>query len=268
VGGGCINNASTISDGSHTFFVKTNQAESLAMFAAEAEGLKEIAASKSIRVPHLIAYGQHQANAYLILEYIPLRSGSIRSQRLLGEQLAKMHGKTQAQFGWRRNNTIGSTPQINTLNDNWVQFWAQHRLGFQLELAARNGYRGELQHKGETCLQNLPQWLAGYQPPASLLHGDLWSGNIAFDTAAHPVLYDPAVYFGDREADLAMTELFGGLSQDFYAAYREHWPLDDGYRWRKTLYNLYHIINHLNLFGGAYRDQAIQMMNTLLKELA
>ncbi len=266
VSGGCINDAVKISDGKHHYFVKTNRADALAMFTAEADGLNEIAASGSVRVPKVIGCGQVNSTAYLILEFIDLGSGSNRHQRLLGEQLASMHRKTQTQFGWHRDNTIGSTPQINTLTSDWVSFWIKHRLGFQLQLAAKNGHRGELQKKGEVCMADLPTWLSGHQPQASLLHGDLWSGNYGFDKSAQPVIYDPAVYFGDREADIAMTELFGGFSRDFYAAYTDHWPLDDGYSWRKTLYNLYHIINHLNLFGSGYRGQTISLMDKLLAQ--
>jgi len=156
--------------------------------------------------------------------------------------------------------------QPNGRNSDWAEFWATRRFGFQLSLAARNGFTGQLQTKGERLLDTLPA-LLNHAPAPSLLHGDLWGGNIAFDTDGHPVIFDPAVYYGDRETDLAMTELFGGFGAEFYAAYRDAWALDPGYRTRKTLYNLYHILNHLNLFGGGYLGQALGMVEELLAQV-
>jgi fructosamine-3-kinase len=149
-----------------------------------------------------------------------------------------------------------------------VSFWRTQRLQFQLELAAQQGHGGRLQSQGEKLLDAFPALFAGYSPQPSLLHGDLWSGNYAFTRAGEPTIYDPAVYYGDREADIAMTELFGGFGADFYAAYQADFPLDAGYGVRKTLYNLYHILNHLNIFGDSYRSQAYRMMDTLLLELS
>ena len=177
-----------------------------------------------------------------------------------------MHRHTQDRFGWHRDNTIGSTPQPNEKNSDWVVFWQQQRLGFQLELAAQNGIADSLREQGQRLIEVLPSFFSNYRPAPSLLHGDLWSGNYAMDTAGHPVIYDPAVYYGDREADLAMTELFGSLPQQFYSAYEEAWPIDAGYSVRKTLYNLYHILNHFNLFGGGYSSQAGHMIKSLLSE--
>ena len=138
---------------------------------------------------------------------------------------------------------------------------------FQLDLAERRGAAARLLSQGERLLLDLPVLFDSYQPVASLLHGDLWSGNYAYLPSGEPTLFDPAVYYGDREADLAMTELFGGFGADFYAAYNNAWPLDSGYRTRKTLYNLYHILNHFNMFGGGYLGQAQRMMDSLLSEL-
>ncbi len=183
-----------------------------------------------------------------------------------GAGLAAMHRCTSEKFGWKRDNTIGATPQINKYTSGWVQFWREHRLGYQLQLARVNGHTGKLQVLGEKLMAKLDSFFPGPDPAASLLHGDLWSGNYSFDSAGQPVLFDPAVYYGDRETDIAMTELFGGFPAVFYAAYRESYPLDPGYDIRKTLYNLYHILNHLNLFGGGYRHQAEQMMGRLLAE--
>ena len=178
-----------------------------------------------------------------------------------------MHRVHAKHFGWKRNNTIGNTPQINTTTTDWVQFWREHRLGYQLKLARENSYTGKLQQLGERLMSDLNAFFNDTSPAASLLHGDLWSGNVSFDMSGQPVIYDPAVYFGDREADIAMTELFGMFPTAFYTAYQDDYPLDSGYNTRKKLYNLYHVLNHLNLFGGSYRHQAEQMMNELLVEI-
>ena len=262
--GGCINQALKISEGDRSWFVKTNQAVRVSMFEAEADALSEMAPS-GIRVPRVVCYGVAAGQSYLVLEYMALTGTANPS--LLGQQLAVMHQLTAAQYGWHRNNTIGSTPQMNTCADDWPGFWRQHRLGFQLQLAAQNGYGGELQDLGEALMQALPGLFDGYRPPPSMLHGDLWSGNAAALTDGTPVIFDPALYYGDRETDIAMTELFGGFGPRFYAAYNAVWPLDAGYKHRKILYNLYHILNHLNLFGGGYRQQALAMMRQLMAVL-
>ncbi len=267
VGGGCINQALVLESSEQRYFVKTNTADRLAMFEAEAEGLREIAATHTVRVPAPVCSGVAANQAFLALEYLPLRGADAQAQETLGRQLAQMHRATAPRFGWKRDNTIGSTPQPNAPAGDWVAFWRAQRLGFQLGLAADNGYGGSLQHDGEQLLDRLPAFFRDYQPVASLLHGDLWGGNAAATDTGAPVIFDPAVYYGDREADLAMTELFGGFGARFHAAYREAWPLDAGYRARKNLYNLYHVLNHLNLFGGGYRAQAQQMIERLLAEI-
>jgi len=264
IGGGCINQTYRIESGNHAYFVKVNDPDGYEMFAAEAEGLTAMRHSKSVRVPEVIALGIHANRACLILEYIDLQPLGARSAGLLGEQLAAMHRSCAKDFGWTRDNTIGSTPQINTRHNDWPTFWAEHRIGFQLQLAARNGYRGNLQRNGERLLTALPGLLDGHQPEPSLLHGDLWGGNCAADREGNPVIFDPASYYGDRECDLAMTELFGRLPGAFYEAYRAAWPIDSGYETRRDLYNLYHILNHLNLFGGHYLHQADSIITRLL----
>lgn len=267
VGGGCINQTYRIAGGGQRFFVKINSADGEDMFAAEAEGLEEIGRSHTLRVPRPVCWGQHENHAWLVLEYLDLGARSASSPDALGCGLAAMHQCKSNQFGWSRNNTIGSTPQINTRSDNWASFWCTHRLGFQLHLAQENGYCGRLQQLGERLLECVEQFFTGYEPSPSLLHGDLWCGNYAYTCTGEPVLFDPAVYYGDRETDLAMTELFGGFPEQFYSAYRHEYQLDSGYNTRKVLYNLYHVLNHLNLFGGGYRQQAEQMMNYLLAEI-
>ncbi len=266
VGGGCINNSEVLEGGGRRYFVKSNEAERLDMFEAEAAGLVEIAASNSVRVPRPICTGRHGGQSFLVLEYLEIGGGGGKTDAQLGRQLAAMHHATRTCFGWQRDNTIGSTPQINSEETDWIVFYREHRLRYQLKLAAENGYRGSLQTQGEQLLERLPMFFSAYTPPPSLLHGDLWGGNHAAITDGAPVIFDPAVYYGDREADLAMTELFGGFGAGFYSAYRAAWPLDPGYRVRKDLYNLYHVLNHLNLFGGGYRGQAEPLIGRLLAE--
>ena len=277
VAGGCINAAYVLNsaDGTDSYFIKINRAAGLAMFEAERDGLLELAKNDCLRVPAPVCCGISQDDAFLVMEYVPLQVEGDDAR--LGEGLAALHsiepgaltipatGRT-GPFGWHRNNTIGSTPQINTWADDWVHFWGEQRLGYQLRLAADNGAGQAFVRRGEKLQSVLPGFFTDYQPVASLLHGDLWSGNYAFDEAGQPVIFDPAVYYGDREADLAMTELFGGFSAQFYAAYQSAWPLDAGYATRKTLYNLYHILNHYNLFGGGYLSQAQGMIDRLLAE--
>ncbi|MBI3570522.1 MAG: fructosamine kinase family protein [Gammaproteobacteria bacterium] len=264
-GGGCINRTFLLEGGGERYFVKLNGAERLSMFEAEAEGLKEMAATETVRVPIPLCSGVAEGQAFLVLEYLPLHASDTHAQETLGRQLARMHHVTAPTFGWRRDNTIGSTPQPNTPMADWVTFWRDQRLGFQLQLAANSGGR-TLRGKGEQLLEQLPTFFADYRPVASLLHGDLWGGNTAATADGEPVIFDPAVYYGDREADLAMTELFGGFSARFHAAYHEAWPLDAGYRVRKNLYNLYHVLNHFNLFGGGYGAQALHLIERLLAE--
>ena len=263
--GGCINRAFRLSDANGDWFVKTNRADRLHMFEAEADGLAALAASNTFAVPHALCTGCSGDASYIVMQHLELGHGNPVSWGRAGRRLADMHLARAESFGWARDNTIGTTPQHNERHADWIGFWRGQRLGFQLEEAARNGHAGRLQKLGDQLLARFAV-LLDHEPQPSLLHGDLWGGNISFTGSGEPVLYDPAVYHGDREAELAMTELFGGFSADFYAAYREAWPLDSGYAVRKTLYNLYHVLNHLNLFGGGYRSQAEHMMETLLAE--
>ena len=263
IGGGCINTTCLIDDGRRGFFVKLNAAERLAMFEAEADGLGALAAAGAMRVPAPVCAGLAGTQCYLVMEWLDL--GGRLDGALAGRQLAQLHRATAETFGWHRDNTIGATPQPNTPHADWVDFWREHRLGYQLELAAARGYGGGLRSSGERLLGALDA-LIGHRPAPSLLHGDLWGGNFGATPDGQPVIFDPAVYHGDREADLAMTELFGGFDARFQSAYRDAWPLDPGYTVRKTLYNLYHILNHLNLFGGGYLRQAQGMIDRLLAE--
>jgi len=265
IGGGCINSAFRIEGNGQRYFVKFNNASLLDMFEAEAEGLQEIANAHAVHVPQPVTTGTCGSQAYLVMEY--LETGGSGDMQTFGEQLAQMHRYTREQFGWHRDNTIGSTPQPNGWYDDWIHFWREQRLGFQLDLARQQGAGSALYERGQQLMEHVADFFSDYQPVASVLHGDLWSGNYAFTRHGEAVIFDPAVYFGDREADLAMTELFGGFSRAFYAGYAAAWPIDPGYTTRKTFYNLYHILNHFNLFGGGYASQAQRMVDQLLSEV-
>jgi fructosamine-3-kinase len=264
VSGGCINQGYAIANNQHTYFVKLNQAFQLDMFEAEALGLQQMWETHTIRIPKPICWGTEDSSAYIVLEWLDLgHGGGANAWEEMGRNLAAMHKATSSQgFGWDRNNTIGSTPQINDWTANWTKFFTEHRIGYQLKLAKRRG--GHFK-QGERLLAAIGELLADYYPQPSLVHGDLWSGNASVTAAGEPAIFDPATYYGDREVDIAMTELFGGFPAAFYRGYNEAWPLDRGYERRKTLYNLYHILNHFNLFGGSYESQTNRMIGQILR---
>ncbi len=263
--GGCIHSSWVLESGATRYFAKTNDARLAATFAAEADGLVALAGG-GMRVPQPVAQGEADGKAFLVLEHLPLGPGTDAGFHQLGRRLARLHEHRGGEFGWHRDNFIGLTPQPNARHASWCEFWRRARLAPQLELAARNGHRGEVQALGERVIEAAPRLLEGHTPAPSLLHGDLWSGNAGFLGHGAPVVFDPAVYYGDAEADLAMTELFGGFPPSFYEGYREVRPIGEGYRLRRVLYNLYHVLNHLNLFGAGYLTQAERMMERLLSE--
>jgi fructosamine-3-kinase len=197
------------------------------------------------------------AEAFLELERLEL--GAPPDWPGLARAVLALHRTTGERFGWHKDNWIGLAPQRNRWSEDWIGFYRECRLLPQLR-------RAKLVDEAQPLLDHLPAFFEGYRPVPSLLHGDLWHGNAGF-TAQGPVLFDPAVYYGDREADLAMSELFGGFAREFYAAYRDAWPLDSGYETRRHLYNLYHLLNHLNLFGGGYRGQVKATLQLLLRAL-
>jgi fructosamine-3-kinase len=249
--------------GTDDAFVKTGPSSSLAMFEAEAEGLRELAAARAIRVPAVIDCGIKNGAAFIAIEHLRFERATPVIEESFGAQLANLHRQTQPRHGWHRDNTIGPTPQHNPWTEDWVDFFREHRLRFQLDLAARNGYRGELQSLGDSLVRRLPELFENYEPVPSLCHGDLWSGNWGV-AGGVPVIFDPAVYYGDRESDIAMTMLFGGFGRAFYRAYEESWPMAKGHERRLKLYQLYHVLNHLNLFGSGYRRQAMRLLRDLV----
>ena len=263
VGGGDISSAWQIRAEDRAVFLKTGPATVYDVFLAESEGLKELEKANAIRVPKVLGCVCSGKESLLALEWIEFELASSTTERALGTQLAGQHRFCAERFGWRRENTIGSTPQHNTWSDDWVSFLGDHRLGFQLELAVMNGFGRELQSEGQQLIDNLGYFFSDYWPEASLLHGDLWGGNWG-SSNGQPVIFDPAVYYGDRESDIAMTRLFGGFGNAFYEAYEEAWPMAAGSNERILLYQLYHVLNHLNIFGSSYLGRAQDLIRRLL----
>ncbi|BAZ43831.1 fructosamine kinase [Chondrocystis sp. NIES-4102] len=262
VSGGCINQGYQISGDGQEYFVKLNQASQIEMFVAESIALTQINATKTITVPQPVCWGIAANSSYLVLQWLDLGRGNSQSWMAMGRQLALLHRQgINDSFGWERNNTIGSTPQVNTWTNNWADFFAEYRIGYQLDLAKRRGGNFPDRHLVVNAVRNK---LIDHQPPASLLHGDLWSGNAAIAKDGTPVILDPATYYGDRETDLAMTELFGGFPPAFYQGYNEAWELESGYQQRKSIYNLYHVLNHFNLFGGGYAQDAQRRIKQII----
>ena len=264
VTGGDINSSWFVKSNKHKFFVKTNKANHIDMLQAEKASLIALQKVIAIRIPRPITCGTYEDISFFVMEYIPL--SSVGDSQLMGRRLARLHKSTSNYFGWQDNNYIGLTPQINGWRENWLDFWREKRFGNQLSLAREKGLAHTTISRCEKLITKLDNFFQSYKPIPSLLHGDLWSGNAAYDEKGSPVIFDPACYFGDREADIAMTELFGGFDNNFYAAYNEAWPLDEGYKIRKDLYNLYHILNHFNLFGSSYEQQADHIVQKLLAE--
>jgi protein-ribulosamine 3-kinase len=243
VAGGCIRDCYRATIQGKPCFVKVN---------AEAEGLAALRTA-GLRAPQPLAQGSAAGQSYLLLEYLELRSKGDFAE--LGRMLANAHRKPGPRFGWARDNYIGSTLQLNGWSEDWAEFWRERRIRPQAERAGV-----------QVDLDAVDRLLGNHRPQPSLLHGDLWSGNAGF-TREGPVVFDPAVYYGDREADLAMTELFGGFPSEFYQAYNQTWALDEGYARRKHLYNLYHLLNHLNLFGSGYLGQVERTLRLLRERL-
>lgn len=256
VGGGSINDTSVVNlSNGVSLFVKRNNSRYTGLFEEEARGLRALRSAGALLVPRPIGLVAGLHAQILLMEYI--ESGTRRSDyaELFGRSLAELHRSIRSEeCGFDADNHIGSTPQLNEWDSDWYRFFGRKRLGYQVRLA-RDAGRADatMVRQTERVITRLPELLP---PPddhrPSLLHGDLWGGNAIVGPQGEPTIIDPAVYFGHREADLAMTELFGGFSDRFYRAYREEWPLEPGYSERRDIYNLYHLLNHLNLFGSGY----------------
>lgn len=261
--GGCIHDTLCVETARGTrLFVKTNTADQADLLAQEGAGLARLQVPQGPRVPQVLATGVAEGRSWIALEWIDLRTRGDAAE--LGRALARLHQHAAERFGGAHDNYIGKTPQPNGWYHDWAAFWRERRLGPQLELAAQCGHK-PLAERGWHLAEHIESLLADHRPLPSLLHGDLWAGNAAYDASGRGVVFDPAVYFGDREADIAMTELFGGFPATFYAGYREVWPLAPGYEQRRELYNLYHVLNHAHLFGGGYVSSAERMIEHLLQ---
>jgi len=253
-----------LSDGTRSVFLKILPAALAACLEAEAEGLDALAGP--LRVPAVLGRGEAADEAWLALEWLELRRPDAAAAEAFGHALAQSHQRTAEAFGWQADNWIGASPQHNGWEDDWATFFTERRLRPQFDAARERGGDG-LAEAGERLCAAVPALLEGHAPPASLVHGDLWGGNWGALGPGAPVTFDPAVHYADRECDLAMTELFGGFPATFYAAYREAWPLPPGYAGRRDLYQLYHVLNHDNLFGGGYGARARALTETLLRRV-
>lgn len=267
VAGGSVNRCFNWPTGSGAAFVKVAPSLTASMLEAEAAGLAELARAQALRVPRVLACGRAGASAFLALEWLEAGTATEECEERLGAGLAQLHAVAAPEHGWWRDNTIGSTPQANGGLASWPEFFRERRLRPQLELAVANGFAPLLEGPGERLLAGVGALLATHTPKASLLHGDLWGGNWLATRDGEPVIFDPAVYYGDRETDLAMTQLFGGFGPRFYRAYAAAAPLPPGAELRVDLYNLYHVLNHANLFGESYARRARAMIERLLAEL-
>ena len=264
VSGGCISEAHMLCDGSQCFFVKVNPINEKPLLQAESIGLLELKKAEAFRVPDFVCLGETEEKAFLVLEFLQLRSVSFADEFDFAERLHKLHSFTKESFGFAEDNFIGSSIQKNRFSNDWQDFWVESRLKPQAEMARH--LNEELYQKILRVCGSVDHFFKGYEVKPSLLHGDLWAGNVAV-VGEEITIFDPAVYYGDREADLAMTEMMGGFSHRFYEAYKSLAGIDDeAYLHRKRLYNLYHVLNHLNLFGVSYYMEALSLTEHLLAE--
>ncbi|MFS6826307.1 fructosamine kinase family protein [Cyanobium sp. ATX-6F1] len=269
VGGGCIHSAWSLQMGDgRRLFAKTNRPDQLPVLLAEQQGLAALTAvaDEGLVIPEPLLCGEWEDQALLVMTWLPLGGGGqAGSWGSLGAGLARLHRRSLESgsegFGWASDNFIGSGPQRNGWLADWGSFFADRRLGVQLAWAERQGQRFE---GARELLERVPRWLARHPVEPCLVHGDLWSGNAGALTTGRGALFDPAVHRADREVDLAMAQLFGGFPSSFFAGYEAEWPLPDGHGERSGLYNLYHLLNHANLFGGGYRSQAQRRIFALM----
>jgi protein-ribulosamine 3-kinase len=263
--GGCINDSRivTLKDGRQFFIKSHSQASTFhGFFETEFEALKLLAEPSVIHVPKPITY----ADDFIVMELFKEGRPANNWQEQMGRSLAQLHLATKKeQFGFYKDNYLGTTKQVNQWTDNWLEFWHDHRLGYQLQLfAAKTNKDDPLLKVGETLINKLDLIIGNINEPAVLLHGDLWSGNAAANEQGDPVIFDPASYYGHREAEIGMMRMFGGFDSNCEAAYSEIWSLEEGSEQRIHLYRLYHELNHLNLFGQSYYQTCLSTINTLI----
>lgn len=260
VSGGSINQCYRLACGEERFFLKVNSAESFPdMFEKEVKGLELLRNTSTISVPEVIGTGEHDGTAFLILEWIDVGKNDADAQTRLGASLARLHRTTSSSFGLNHDNYIGSLPQSNRNHSNWKDFFISERIEPQFMRAVdKNLISDRLQRDFPRLLNRLAQFYQEESP--SLIHGDLWSGNYLISSDGTPYLIDPAVYYGNREMDIAMSTLFGGFSDVFYRSYNEAFPLQAGWEVRLGLWNLYPLLVHVNLFGSSYVPQLEQVL--------
>ncbi len=250
-----------IQDGERSFFVKVAPRAALEQLESEQKGLASLAARKQVRVPNTLCCGTTAEHGFLVMEYLALHEGDSAAWLRLGADVARLHQATeQAMYGWDEDNFYNGIPQPNQWQRNWATFFAEQRIGWQLQLLAERGIQLVDIDDMVTAVARL---LAHHQPTPSLLHGNLWRGNLGF-CDGEGVLYDPSCYYGDREVDIAMSELFGSLPAAFYQGYNDVWPLDDAYQIRKEIYNLYPLLNQLFQFGEGYHHQVTLKLQHVL----
>lgn len=261
VQGGCIHQACAFGNDQHRFFVKHGAPSQAPLYRSEWAGLHALERTRTIRVPRPLFLWEGDQRSALVMEWVTLRGeGDWQS---LGRALAEMHCQTEDQerpFGFESDGFLGSSVQINTREREWASFFLSHRLAPQWGWAKD---RGASFPKMDAVMKKAQRVLSEDSSPCCLLHGDLWSGNAAFDETGAPVVFDPAVYYGDPETDLAMTKLFGGFPEAFYRSYASVRGLRPGWHLREKLYQLYHLLNHFNCFGGSYASS----VETILEEI-
>lgn len=272
VSGGCIAQATRLQTERGVFFLKWGRGAVAKAFAGEAAGLEALAKPDTpLRIPKVYSTQEYSTQeetdtraGYLLMEWIEPGAPDPTFDADLGEALAYLHRHTADTYGFEVDNHIGKLPQQNPRTGDWPTFFREHRLRPQAERARTQGrWKDRWNAPFATVLEGLDRWLPQSPRPA-LVHGDLWRGNVMATQAGGPALVDPATYYGHREVDLAMADLFGGFDEAFYAAYRSVDPLSAGYSRRASIYNLYHLINHLNHFGGAYAQQVEHTMQEIV----
>lgn len=262
LGGGCINEAFVIDAGGERWVVKGSDHAAPQQFGSEAAGLRALRASgTSLVIPRVLcARDQDDGRGFLVLEYLEPGARADDFEERLGRGLAELHAHgSERGFGFETDGVCGATPQPNPWTDSWVEFYAEHRIGHQTRLARDNGLGRDDVRRLETLAARLGEWIHDDERPA-LIHGDLWSGNLHVTADGRPALIDPAAYFGHREAELGMMSLFGGFGAGVWSAYQDARALAPGWRHRLGLYELYHVLNHFNLFGGGYASQAMAIV--------
>ncbi|TVQ34619.1 MAG: fructosamine kinase family protein [Wenzhouxiangella sp.] len=263
--GGSIARPWLIETRDQILFIKLMSARQAGILSAESDGLAALDQTGAVRVPRVFGRGVDDDLAWLALEFLPLNSRHADADMRLGRALARIHRHAGEHYGWSRDNFIGLTPQPNPAEQDWTTFFLWQRLGHQLELLEKKDPGGNWSGFQRPLFETWQARFGRHRPEPALVHGDLWSGNAAMDDEGEPVLYDPAVHYADRECDLAMSRLFGGFSEAFYRAYEAAWPLPKGHEARRPWYQLYHLLNHANLFGDSYASRAKGLIESLVR---